>query len=30
MTYLDLIALLSFAIAVFELGYMIGNNKKKN
>ena len=30
MTYLDLIALLSFAIAVFELGYSFGSNKKKN
>ncbi len=30
MTLLDLIALSSFAIAIFQLGYMLGNAKKKS
>ncbi len=29
MTILDLIALLSFAIGMFQLGYMLGSQKKK-
>jgi len=29
MDILDMIALLSFAVAVFELGYLLGSQKKK-
>jgi len=29
MDILDMIALLSFAVAVFELGYLFGSNRKK-
>ena len=30
MTIIDMLTILSFGIAAFQLGYMLGNKKKKN